>query len=94
MLDDVSLWECELNTTTNELNTTTNELTEAILVSVITVARSLHQDKALLLSTAGEVSSLWSNCTVVGFSKKFLILGDIASTSSGIHWPAILGNEL
>ena len=34
------------------------------------------------------------NCTVVGFSKKFLIFGDMARMSSGIHLPAILGNEL
>lgn len=36
----------------------------------------------------------WSNCTVVGFSKKFLIAGEKASRSSGIHLSAILGKEL
>lgn len=38
--------------------------------------------------------TLWSNCTVVGFSKKFFRAGEKASRSSGIHRSPILGKEL
>lgn len=37
---------------------------------------------------------LWSNCTVVGFSKKFFSAGENASRSSGIQRSPIFGKEL
>lgn len=39
-------------------------------------------------------SILWSNWTVVGFSKTFLMLGENASRSSGIQRSPIFGKEL
>lgn len=47
-----------------------------------------------MLSRVVYTKTLWSNCTVVGFSKKFLRVGEKASKSSGIHRSPIFGNEL